>query len=396
MAPERDAPAQLLIDLSVLVQKDDQSGIQRVVRSVLAVLQHTPPAGYRITPVYDAGGYYAYATRFGAAATEAADAGDIAPVQVRAGDIFFGLDLCPKQVPRNAAALADLRRHGVRLHFMVYDLLPINHPELFMAGAHAIYSEWLATVCQLADGLVCISRAVADDVLAWLEHHPVRRPGTLHVGYAHLGADLRMAQPTRGINAQDQAALDGIAGRPAILMVGTLEPRKAQDQALAAFELLWQRGIDASLVIVGKPGWMVDRLIERLRSHPELGRRLFWLEHASDEALLRLYRHSAALLAASQAEGFGLPLIEAAQHGLPVIARDIPVFREVGGSHAYYFDGETAGLASALTAWLDLHAQGRAPQSGGMPHLSWQQCTQQILACLLHQHWYRTAPTLLA
>jgi glycosyltransferase involved in cell wall biosynthesis len=120
-------------------------------------------------------------------------------------------------------------------------------------------------------------------------------------------------------------------------MVGTLEPRKGHQQALAACEQLWADGVDANQVIVGKQGWMVEALVERMTHHAELNRRLFWLDGISDEFLEQVYAASACLIAASYGEGFGLPLIEAAQHKLPIVARDIPVFREVAGSHAHYF-----------------------------------------------------------
>jgi glycosyltransferase involved in cell wall biosynthesis len=384
--------AQLLVDLSVLVKQDDQSGIQRVVRSVLRELQLAPPPGMRVEPVYDAGGYYAYARAFGASAAE-----DDTPVQVRDGDIFYGLDLCPNEVPANAAVLQDLRRHGVKLYFMVYDLLPINHAEMFVAGARPWFSHWLRTVARMADGLICISRAVADELIAWLEEHGVRRPDTLHIGYCHLGADLPREAAPQAPTAAEAALLDGLPARPSLLMVGTLEPRKMHGQALDAVEQLWQRGDDATLVIVGKLGWKMGLLGERLRQHPEAGRRLFWLERAGDAMLRRLYAQASALLAASVAEGFGLPLIEAAQHGLPVIARDIPVFREVGAGHAWYFDADGgAALADALHAWLALHAAGRAPPSAGLPYLSWAESAAAIAQCLQGRNWYRAAPTWLA
>lgn len=390
------AKAQLLVDLSVLVKQDDHSGIQRVVRSVLRELQLAPPPGMRIEPVYDAGGYYAYARQFGAGAAE-----DDTPIRVQEGDIFFGLDLCPNEVPANAEVLKDLRRHGVRLYFMVYDLLPINHSEMFVAGAHPWFSHWLRTVAQMADGLICISRAVADELMTWLEQEAIRRPDTLHIGYCHLGADLPRAalqQPEPAPQPADEAALlAALPVRPSLLMVGTLEPRKMHEQVLDAFDLLWERGDDATLVIVGKQGWKVERLAERLRIHPEAGKRLFWLERAGDAMLLRLYARASALLAASVAEGFGLPLIEAAQHRLPLIARDIAVFREVGDGHAWYFDADDGeALAEALHAWLELHAAGQAPSSSGLPYLSWTESAAAIAECLQGRNWYRVAPTWLS
>ncbi|KQW96537.1 hypothetical protein ASC94_06735 [Massilia sp. Root418] len=393
-APLAGAPAQLLIDLSQLVRHDARSGIQRVVRSMHQALAAAPPAGYDVAAVYDAGGYYAYAPAPGAMDGGAGPD----PIRVRAGDLFLGLDLCPDQLPRNEALLASLRRHGVRLYFMVYDLVPLSHPSMFHPSMAPWFQRWLDTVCRQADGLVCISRAVADELAERLERQPPRRAAPLPIGYCHLGADLEASLPSTGSGAADQAVLEAIAGRRALLMVGTLEPRKMHAQVLDAMELLWRagsdggKGKDSCLVIVGQPGWEVAQLQARLRGHPELGRRLFWLERASDDTLQQLYRRSAALVAASAAEGFGLPLIEAAQHGLPVIARDLPVFREVAGAHAWYFTAANgAALAKALQQWLALHADGKAPPSSGMPCLSWQQSTQQMLDVVLGQRWHRRA-----
>jgi glycosyltransferase involved in cell wall biosynthesis len=138
---------------------------------------------------------------------------------------------------------------------------------------------------------------------------------------------------------------------------------------------------------------MVDQLAERMLAHPESGKRLFWLPGVSDEMLLALYARASALLAASEGEGFGLPLIEAAQHDIPIIARDLPVFREVAREHALYFSGLAPDdLAAALNEWLALQRAGKAPVSSGMPWLTWQQSAQQLLDAVVRQQWYKQAP----
>lgn len=395
-------PAQLLVDLSVLAEKDDKSGIQRVVRGVLQALFAQPPTGYLIAPIRDAGGYYVYAEQFlpGTAPVAQTMAGEeenaSRPIGMRAGDIFIGLDLCPNHVPGNLERYADMRRHGVAVYFVVYDLLPVTHPEMFSAGAKPWFSRWLAAISACADGLLCISRAVADDLLDWIDTADVVRERPLQVGYFHLGADIQASSPSFGMTSEDRVLLEQVCARPSVLMVGTLEPRKMHTQALDAFEVLWRRGVQANLVIVGKSGWLTEDLARRLTLHGENGKRLFWLKHASDEVLLQLYERSAALLAASVAEGFGLPLIEAAQQRLPVMARDIPVFREVGGTHAYYFQAAHAGeLATSIQDWLRLHEAGQAPSSVAMPWLTWAGSAQQLLDTILKQRWYRQASTIM-
>lgn len=389
---------QILVDLTALVKNDDKSGIQRVVRSVLKALFDAPPQGCRIEPVFDAGGYYAYARKFTFGdALAARHHLEDEPIKVKPDDWFFGLDLCPSEIPENLALLQDLRRHDVKIYFAVYDLLPVNQPEMFYPGAQPWFGRWLEAIASVADGLVCISRAVADDLLTWLDKAQVKRSGSLQVGYFHLGADIAASKPSFGITGEEQAILAEVAARPSFLMVGTLEPRKRHGQALAAFEALWATGLEVNLVLVGKSGWMQDELFAALRAHPENGKRLFWLERASDQMLGELYARAVALLNTSSGEGFGLPLIEAAQHKLPIIARDLAVFREVSAEHAYYFDGDgPAALADAVTAWLDLHSRGEVPRSEGIQSLTWAESTRQLLDVLERQEWYQLAPTQLA
>jgi glycosyltransferase involved in cell wall biosynthesis len=173
-------------------------------------------------------------------------------------------------------------------------------------------------------------------------------------------------------------------------MVGTLEPRKAHAQALAAFEALWDGGTDVTLVVAGKAGWMVESLVKRLNQHPERGQRLLWIESATDDELQSLYEASSGVLMASQGEGFGLPLVEAATHRRPILARDLPVFREVAGEHATYFSGlSAASLAAALASWLIALNNGSAPKSDAVRHLTWDESSRWLTEIILEDRWYR-------
>ena len=163
-------------------------------------------------------------------------------------------------------------------------------------------------------------------------------------------------------------------------MVGTLEPRKGHAQALEAFNQLWAHGVDAALVIVGLPGWMTEVTQRRIRHHDEFGKRLFWYMDASDAMLERLYTSCTALLAPSEGEGFGLPLIEAARHNLPILCRDLPVFREVAGEHAAYFSGlDVDSLAGALQDWLSARRRGAVPVSDGIRRFTWNESARQLM-----------------
>ncbi|MFZ2171981.1 MAG: glycosyltransferase [Methylococcaceae bacterium] len=383
--PPRLAPRQLLVDISELVQRDSKSGIQRVVRSILNELLKHPPEGYRIEPVYattDQG--YRYARRFtllylGCQDSILTDN----PIEFRAGDLFFGLDLQPEIVLAQQTFYQQLRNYGVQIQFVVYDLLPITLPMAFSEEWEKSHNSWLKVVAE-NDGAMCISKSVADELSAWIKTNGPTRQRPFKIGWFHLGADIDASVPSKGMPDASEIVLNQIVGCPSFLMVGTLEPRKGHTQALEALEKLWEQGLQVNLVIVGQQGWIMKSLVNRLRHHPELGKRLFWLEGISDEFLEKLYAASACLIAASEGEGFGLPLIEAAQHKLPIIARDIPVFREVAGKYAYYFSGlDSKSLAETVTNWLALYVEGKAPRSDDMPWLTWSQSAQQLLKAIL-------------
>jgi glycosyltransferase involved in cell wall biosynthesis len=134
------------------------------------------------------------------------------------------------------------------------------------------------------------------------------------------------------------------------------------------------------LIIVGQQGWMVEKLVERLRLHGQMNKRLFWFESISDEYLDKIYTTCTCLIAASYGEGFGLPLIEAAKYKLPIIARDIPVFREVAGEYAFYFCVDNAlELMKVIKEWLMLYKKQRVPLSDKMPFLTWKQSANQLM-----------------
>ena len=208
----------------------------------------------------------------------------------------------------------------------------------------------------------------------------------------HLGADIIASALSTSVPSDSGDVLLQFGVGPVFLMVGTIEPRKGYLQTVSAFERLWHDGLQVNLVIVGNEGWThlpngqrrtIPEIVHRLRKHPELGRRLFWLDGISDEILLNLYGRADALLMASAGEGFGLPLIEAAQHGLPIIARDLPVFREVAGDNAFYFTGDKAeDLANSIMKWLYLASRGEVPRSEGMRRLTWEESTQELLEVL--------------
>lgn len=392
---------QLFVDISNIARHDLKTGIERVVRAQLLALIANPPKGWRIEPVYlsDEGGAWHY--RYARAATCALLGMASIPwlehqtdseVVIQPNDIFYAPDFHPSGVIAAAQAgiYTQWKEMGVSINFLIHDLLPVLKPEFFPEGSHLTHAEWLQTITACASRCICISHAVADELRTWLKTH--ESASLPHIAVLHHGADIAASAPSQGLPDNAEAVLQAIQTQPSFLMVGTIEPRKAYLQTLAGFEALWRDGHDVKLVIVGHEGWTplpdeqrrtIPETVAKLRNHPELGQRLLWLEGISDEYLQKIYQASSCLLAASEGEGFGLPLIEAARYQLPIIARDLPVFREVAQSHAYYFHGDNGdAIKEAVVAWLDLHANGTAPSSDAIQWQTWTENSEQLLAIL--------------
>lgn len=399
--PSGHSAHQILVDISALAQIDLKTGIQRVTRSILRELLLNQPTGYRVEPVYSSPGQhcYRYAREFTLRFLNLPVSGlRDDPIDTNPGDIFLGLDLHHNAILAQVSYFQALRNAGVWIFFIVYDILPILKPEAFPPEIEEIHKKWLNSICGLSDGVICISQTVADDVAEWLKTSDQRRLRPLMIDWFHIGADIENSMPTLGLPDDSSLVLKLLSARPSFLMVGTIEPRKGYLQTIAAFEQLWASGEDANLIIVGKVGWKdfseelrrtIPETVSRLRHHPELGRRLFWLEGISDEYLEKIYTASTCLIAASEGEGFGLPLIEAAQHKLPIIARDLPVFREVAGNHAFYFSGkEPLDLAGGIKEWLALYQLGRYPKSDGMSWLTWKESAERLQDIIINDRWY--------
>lgn len=380
----------LFVDVSELVRRDARSGVQRVARNVLRALLSNPPEGFRVEPVYaivNANGHR-YARNFTLRLNECAGNWiEDDPVDPQAGDIFLGLDLNQEVTAAQAGPLEAYRARGVRVFHVIHDLLPVLRPDFFPADMSEAHARWLNTVARY-DGVIAVSRAVADEFLLWLAAHGPERLRPLGIAWWHLGADLDAVAPARDRPPGAERELTRLKAAPTLVIVGTLEPRKGHALALSAFERLWSSGADINLALVGRPGWMVDELVTRIEHHPELGKRLFWLNGIGDDHLDAVYAASACLLAPSEGEGFGLPLIEAARHRLPILGRDIAVFREVAGDHAAYFNARDPDeLATAIGNWLSMFRRSEHPRSDAMPWLTWQESTRNLLDIVLQDRW---------
>ncbi len=374
----------IFIDISELVLRDAKSGIQRVTKNIFKNLLVKVPDGFCVEPICatpESHGYF-FAREFAAKEFGASYYDPDGPIDPVAGDIFLGLDLTLQTTAAQLKNLLFLKQAGVRIFFVVYDLLPITFPDCFVDGTKEAFMKWLETVVQF-DGAICISKAVSEELAGLIEKMPMKNELFKNTWF-HLGSDINFFKKNE--RSADPLLLKDIKfDIPSFLMVGTIEPRKAYEQVINAFEYIWSEGNEVNLIIVGKAGWLMDDFISRISNHPELNRRLFWLQGISDEYLERVYDSSQCLIMASNGEGFGLPIVEAARHKIPIIARDIPVFREIAGESAFYFHNsdEPSVLSEAILKWLEMFHKNTHPKPDGIDILTWSESAEMLLDRIL-------------
>ena len=277
-------------------------------------------------------------------------------VRCGAGDVLLLIDSSwDPSYPWDDVCEAQAR--GALVGLVVYDLIPVQFPDVVGRRTHELYSRWWDKARTIADFVVGISSSVLDDIAAV---DRARRPAgaplaTRRSGYFKLGAELDGNVRGGPVRNELAAAFAGTSARKTYLMVGMISPRKNHALALDAFDRLWEGGADMSLAIAGKYGWDCATLSDRIRRHPQLGRKLFWFEDVGDDELDYCYRHAAGLITTSFAEGFNLPIVESLSKGCPVLASDLAVHREVAGEYAAYFPPHDAPALASLVARHQRH-----------------------------------------
>lgn len=386
----------LLIDVSEFVKYDYNTGIQRVIKCV-AIEAARQLNDVDVVLVYsypDSVGYY-YAHKLQEHLLDGKprlpfDEESTDRVYFSGGDILFHSELTMESVMKQRFYLQTLRRMGVRTMFLVYDLIPINYPIYHVGHTKKNMLNWMSCLIQ-GDKIISISKATHDDVLDCVSQYDLPVGPGVEFEWFHLGGDFQnyllpdaasnSSKFSHVLDGYREAEIDGLKGKVNFLTVGTIEPRKSHVEMLQTMEVLWEKGIDVNFIVVGKIGWLDQKNLDYLKNHPELGKRFFLFKNLNDAKLNEIYGLASCLLYFSKVEGFGLPLIEAARHDLPIIVRDAPVFREICGEHAFYFPDHLspAEIAPYVENWLALFARDQHPKSTNLPWLTWKESVRTLI-----------------
>jgi glycosyltransferase involved in cell wall biosynthesis len=245
------------------------------------------------------------------------------------------------------------QRAGVRAT-TIHDLVPLRFPEWTHGRTVRMHGAKYRHAAGHAHLLVCISGYTARDAQELLGVEPERTPVVRPAPADVFRADGEHAD----------------LGRPYVLTVATLEPRKNLDTLLRAYELL---GGEPALAVVGAAGWGDQPVLER----PGVIR----LGYVGDEELARLYRGASVFAFPSRFEGFGIPVVEAMASGVPVVASSHPSLDEAAGDAAIRADPDVpedwaAGIEEAMRRRDELVRKGLAHAAT----FSWHASSRALLA----------------
>ncbi len=228
----------------------------------------------------------------------------------------------------------------------IHDLTFLDHPEWHERSKVPVFRRAIKVAARRATALVCVS-----DQTAWRFEELCRPLGRVFV--VPHGVDHGRFRPEEPDAGSDRRLLDGLGVRsPYILFLGTLEPRKAVPELVAAFDRIAGEEAELTLVLAGRPGWgraEVERAVGVARHRD----RVIATGYVPDAAVPALLRGAVVVAYPALEEGFGLPALEALACGAPLVTTAGTVMADLAGSAALLAaPGSVDGLVTALRSAL--------------------------------------------
>jgi glycosyltransferase involved in cell wall biosynthesis len=249
----------------------------------------------------------------------------------------------------------------------LHDLYPYDIPANFGLSRVLFNRMFLRECLRCSTSVVCSSEFTLE------------RLRTLWPGIAGTKA-VRIYQSIEvGDVKKQEPAIPGIVGRPFLLAVAQHRKNKNLGLLVKGFAALRERGgqwLQMGLLIIGSEGPETGRL-KRIVDQRSLRGRVVFRAGVTDPELSWLYANCEILIAPSSIEGFGLPVVEALQCGARVLCSDIPVFREIAGDAAQYFDLSCPSTVKALADATILASQKVSKRPEGLTRFSSESIAQQ-------------------
>ena len=278
-------------------------------------------------------------------------------------------------LPRNVL-YSELWKRNIGIGVYVYDIIAFTHPAYVSNDGIMRFPSYLSAVLDYADVVFTSAENTKREFLQLAKK--IGCSPKCNIIVEPLGSDFVSSGKQK--KEIDETVARIVNKGKYLLMVSTIEARKNHKVLLDAFDGgLSDMGYQ--LVFVGKAGWKVDALLERIGKHPQNRRSLHHLEGLNDESLQYLYENAKFVVFPSYIEGFGLATVEALKNGVPTICSDVPVMHEVGGDYCDYFDPDDPAALVAIVRHYDENPQEYKIKKDSLCHYrpyTWMECTHTI------------------
>ncbi|MBD8554469.1 glycosyltransferase family 4 protein [Rhizobium sp. CFBP 8762] len=257
-----------------------------------------------------------------------------------------------------------LETHKIRSVFFVHDTIPLDYPEFCGQNSRLTHLKRMDTIATYASHIVVNSQYTKDRLAAYLPPE-----AGISITVSGLGTTIDQYEG-RTVHPIKTAT-------PYFVCLGTIEGRKNIAHLISVWRQIFSDvGPKATprLLLVGKRGWECETIFDVLDRTAELAPYIAEVEGLKDVQLANLIEGAAALLAPSWVEGFSLPPVEAVCRGVPVIASDIPVHREILKDHALLLDPtDGIGWKNAILdlAWNPESRERSSQRAGQFPQKTW-------------------------
>lgn len=248
-------------------------------------------------------------------------------------DIYHGLS---GELP------VGLRKSGIHGIVTVHDLIFLRFPQYYNWIDAKIYKQVFANTCKEADHFIAISECTKRDIIEFGHADPEK------ISVIYQGCDDAFKKTVDEEKRHQVRLYYGLPKRY-ILSVGSIEERK---NILLAVKALQQLPEEIALVIVGKQTSYENKILAYIEEH-NLYKRVLIIHDLGFENLPAVYQMAEAFVYPSRYEGFGIPIIEAINSGLPVIAAAGSCLEEAGGPDNIYVSPDddhalATGIAESL------------------------------------------------
>lgn len=276
----------------------------------------------------------------------------------------------------NYVSLPQRRRRKTAL--VVYDLSFLDAPQFTQSVNLKYLRRFCSPSIRRADVIITISEFTR----ARLKYH-----------FPDLRADVVVTPiPPIGKYAKKEplakSLLDkGIGQKGYLLYVGTIEPRKNLEALVKAYGSIDPAQRDRyPLVLAGGKGWKDEGILAAVAEQKAKGLNIILTGYVSEEEKAALYSNAACFVLPSHYEGFGMPVLEAMQYGVPAALSDLAVFHEVAGDAAVYFDKDSsediAAKISALLADATLRKELIQKGEARLKSFSWEENAARVYQAL--------------